>query len=195
MSFLREIFKRETTKEISVFIIVAILIYALKNIIDLFLLTFLFTYLIYSLEKTIIVNLRKYIKLKGMFLTIVLYFVIFTLLVYFVYKYIPLIVNQSVILANGFIGGKSQHNINKVQQYLYPLIGNVDIKGYLKNEVSTIVEFITSLGKWGINIILALVLSLFFMLERTNVRRFLIKFKTSKISIMYKYVVLFGRTF
>ncbi len=195
MSFLREIFKRETTKEISVFIIVAILIYALKNIIDLFLLTFLFTYLIYSLEKTIIINLRKYIKLKEMFLTIVLYFVIFTLLVYFVYKYIPLIVNQSIILANGFMGGKSQHNINKVQQYLYPLVGNVDIKGYLKNEVSTIVQFITSLGKWGINIILALVLSLFFMLERTNVRRFLIKFKTSKISIMYKYVVLFWKDF
>ncbi|AKN33209.1 membrane protein [Clostridium carboxidivorans P7] len=195
MNFLREILRKETTKEISVFIIVAILIYALKNIIDLFLLTFLFTYLIYSLEKIIIVNLRKYIKLKEVFITITLYIIIFTLLIYFVYKYIPLIVNQSVILANGFIGGKSQYSINKVQEYLYPLIGQVDIKGYLKNEVSTIVQFITSLGKWGINIILALVLSLFFMLERTNVRRFLIKFKTSRISIMYKYVVLFWKDF
>jgi predicted PurR-regulated permease PerM len=195
VNFLRELLKKEMTKEISAFVFIIIFVYALKNIINLFLLTFLFTYLIYSLEKVIIVNLRKYIKLKEIFITVILYSAIFVFLTYFVCKYVPIIINQSITIMNGLIGEKSQSNINKLEQYLYPLLGRIDIRSYVKNEVSTIFQLIANIGKWGMNIILALILSLFFMTERIAIRKFLYKFKTSRISVIYKYVAVFGREF
>ncbi len=195
MNFLRELLKKEITKEISALMFIIIFVYALKNIINLFLLTFLFTYLIYSLEKVIIVNLKKYIKLKEIFVTAILYSAIFVFLTYFIYKYVPIIINQSITIMNGLIGEKSQSNINKIEKYLYPLLGKIDIRSYVKNEVSTIFQLVANIGKWGMNIILALILSLFFMTERIAIRKFLCKFKTSRISVIYKYAVVFGKEF
>ncbi|NMM61625.1 AI-2E family transporter [Clostridium sp. P21] len=195
MDFLREMLKKEIIKEISVFMFLLILFYLLRNIIDLFLLTFLFTYLIYSLEKVIIMELGKYIKIKEVFIIIALYSVIFIFLTYFMYKYLPLIVDQGITIINEIVGGKSQSVTSKIEQYLYPLVGKVDIGSYVKGEVNSIFQVVRSLGKWGINIILALILSLFFIIGRKTIKKFLYKFKASKISMMYGYIVLFGKDF
>lgn len=195
MNFLRQLLKKEITKEISAFVFIIIFVYVLKNIVNLFLLTFLLTYLIYSLEKTIIVNLRNYIKLKAIFITIILYSAIFIFLTYFICKYVPIIINQSITIMNGLIGEKTQSNINKLEKCLYPLLGIIDIRSYVKSEVSIIFQLATNIGKWGINVILALILSLFFMIERISIRKFLCKFKTSRISVIYKYVAVFGKEF
>lgn len=195
MSFLRYILKKEVTKEISAIIFVIIFLYVLKNIINLLLMTFLFTYLIYILKKNISCRIKRYIEIKDIFITITLYLIIFIILVYFICKYIPTIINQSVMIMNELIQKKGQFNIYKSEKYLNILMNTIDIKSYIRYYIHNIIQFIGELGNLGINIVLALILSLFFMIEKTYIIRFLNSFKTSRMSALYNYICTFSKDF
>jgi predicted PurR-regulated permease PerM len=82
-----------------------------------------------------------------------------------------------------------------IQKYLVPMLDQIDIKGYTKNGVNFLVQLATNIGKWSINIFIALILSMFFMLEKNKVKNFMQKFKKSRAAGFYKYLDYFGSNF
>ncbi|WML36505.1 AI-2E family transporter [Clostridium sp. OS1-26] len=195
MEFVRNLWKKEITRKVFAFILIIFIVYFLRKAIDVFLLTFLFTYLIYNIQEFLINNLKSFIKINQLFMIIVVYSMILTLLGYFIYKFVPIIISQSISIINEVNDVNFKTNISKIEKYLFPVIGKVDIEGYIKNEANSIFQFIADIGKWGINILISLILSIFFMLEKSKVESFLKKFENSRISSVSNYLKMFGINF
>lgn len=195
MEFITDLFKKEATKEISVFLLIVLFFYSMRKMLNLFLLTFLFTFLIYSLQQFIVKKFLVKNRLNELLVTIILYILLISMFSYFVYKYVPIIINESAALLNQLSASKDNSSIIMVQQYIDKYFGPIDIKGYIKGQVDSLFLMVANIGKMGINVFLAFILSLFFMLEKQKIKLFLSKFKTSRVSSIYNYIEFFWTNF
>lgn len=195
MGFLKEFFNKDIVKRILSILIVALVIYSMKNLMDLILLTFLLTYLIYSFEGYLLKNIRKYIKFNEIILILILYIVLFISLGYFVYKYIPIIIVETLAIINQISDIDTRSNLYQIEKYLAPYLGQIDLKSYLINEIKSVFQMVANIGKWGINVFISLMLSLFFLLGKEKIKNFLDKFYNCRISNFYKNIVYFGKNF
>jgi predicted PurR-regulated permease PerM len=194
MGVIKDVLDKEITKRILVLLALILIFYMMGSLINLFLLTFVLTYFIFSLQSIIMKRLGKIIPLNYAAVTIVFYVVFAILISFFIYKYVPVVINQIINIINQISEFDFKSNIH-IQKYLIPLFDQVDIKGYTKGGVNFLLAMATDIGKWSINIFIALMLSMFFMLERHKVASFMRKFKDSRISGFYRYVHDFGSNF
>ena len=197
MEFLREFFRRESTKKILILLVVALLLYSMKSLFNLLLLTFLFIYLSNSLEKFVIEKFDPYIKIKQSVITIIFYLLTVLILIFVIYKYVPIMISQSVAVLNQIteVSTNIDGNSGIILRYIKILLRNFDIKGYSKEGINLLFAVATNIGRWSMNIFIALILSMFFMLEKSKVKTFVSKFKNSKISSLYGYLREFSINF
>ncbi len=197
MSFLKELFSKESTKRVLFFVVLLVIFYLLAPMLNLFLLTFLFTYLMNSLQTSIVRQLKKITPVKEKFITIVLYSILFTSIVLIIVKYLPQLIIQSKYIINQVaeFDFTPTSNSDIVQKYLMGMFQQIDLQSYVKSGVNITVQLATNIGKWSFNVFIAIMLSLFFMLEKKKIFCFLEKFKTSKVKDMYKYFSFFGNNF
>lgn len=198
MGFIKELLEKETTKKILVLATLGIILYAVRGLINVFLLTFLFTYLMYSMHKLITSKTEKYFHINNVVLTVILYAIFAVLITAFIYKYIPIVINQVVVIINQITTFDLNSNLDlnsHIMNYLMPMVDQIDISAYTKNSVNYLIKLATNVGKGGINVFMALILSLFFMLEKEKLVEFATKFRDSRIAVFYKYVEYFARSF
>jgi len=198
MEFFKEIFKKDITKRILVLITLIFFIYLLKGMLNLFLLTFMFTYITYSLQKAITSRLDKYIKLNQVLVTVLLYALMLVALIFVVYTYIPKIINQIGAIGieiknfdiNTIIGG------GIIKDYVMPYVKGIDFATMSKGVgLEQFKIYATNVGAWSFNIFVSWILSLFFMIEKDKIKSFVVKFDNSRVSGMYRYIKDFGRNF
>ncbi|MCM8710232.1 AI-2E family transporter [Clostridium sp. SYSU_GA19001] len=194
MGFFQSIIEKDITKRILVLLSLVIIFIFMKGMINLFLLTFLFTYLIYSMQNLVMRKLGKIIPLNYVIVTVVFYLVFATLITFFIYKYIPVVINQIINIIGEISDFDYMSNIH-IQKYLVPVFEQIDVKGYTKGGVTFLLQLAANIGKWSINVFIALMLSMFFMLEKHKVVEFMHRFKESRISGFYKYLHYFGVNF
>ncbi len=195
MTTLKSIFSRQTPRRLLILLAFALLIYLLRGMANVFLLTFIFAYLgctasSFFFTKAKIVNSRV---LKA--IIIFVYLGIITIAGYVLYKYIPVIISElkSIIdQATLFFNGTYE---NETLNYIISLSKDFKISAYISDNFETLFKSITNIGKWGFDIFIAVVLSLFFILERTRIVKFTSGFKNSKISVAYDELSFFGRKF
>lgn len=195
MDSFKELLHKDIVKKVLSILILIAVIYSMKGLMDLFLLTFLFTYLIYSFEIFLLKKIRQHIKFNELFLILLLYVVIFAALGYFAYKYVPIIIGQTLAIINQISDLNTNKSLYNIEKQLEPLIGQFNITAYIKNEFNSIFEMAANIGKWGLNIFIAIMLSLFFILGKRKIKSFLDGFYSSRISEFYKGIVYFGRSF
>lgn len=198
METLREILQKEMTKKLLTLVVLGILIYFLKDILNLLLLTFLFTYLMYSVQKFIQKSIERIVpfKIEKVILTLVLYIILISSIVFVIYKYIPIAIHQivnifndiAVIIANQ--RGKVYDNI--ILDYFVSVLNNVDIGKYLQGKSGYFLTLAGNIGEWGLYLFMSIILSLFFILEKDRVVRFVTGFKDSKISGFFHQMQYFG---
>lgn len=194
MGFIKDVFDKEITRRILVLITLVLILYMMHGLINLFLLTFVFTYFIYSLQSVIMKRVGKYIPLNYVLVTILLYVVFATLVTFFIYRYIPVVINQIINIINQISDFDYKSNVH-IQKYLMPIFDQIDFKGYTKGGVDFLLELAKDIGKWSVNVFIALILSMFFMLEKHRVAEFMRRFKNSRISGFYRYLHDFGSNF
>lgn len=197
MILLKDLFQRETTKKISVLLVIVMFFYLTRSIINLELLTFLFTYLIYSMESFILRTLRKIIPIRRVFVTIGLYAALFIAIAFLIYKYIPVMINQITAIVNQIADFDFYYNYedNKILGYLFSLLKDIDIGENLKAGSDYLLELAADAGKLSFNIFISLILSFIFILEKDEIKEFMSKFKNSKIGGSYDYFRYFGKNF
>ncbi|PRR80827.1 pheromone autoinducer 2 transporter [Clostridium liquoris] len=195
MEALKGLMKKDFTKRILVFLTIVLFFYLLRDFLDLILLTFLLTYLIYSLQHFIVMKINNHIHINEKFVTILLYLFLLTAFSLFIYKYVPIIINQSVDILKEFSEFKTNTKKYNIEQYLTPIFKQINIDAYLKSSTNFLIKFATNIGKWGFNIVIAFVLSTFFMLEKKEIGKFLDRFKDSKLKGFYEYTKYFGINF
>lgn len=195
MDYLIDLFKRETIKRVTVFLIIGILFYCFKSMANLLLLTFVITYLMYSLINFIHKFIEKFVPIKKNLVTVIVYVAILSFIGVVISKYSPIVVKQSKVIVTEISEIGQGPNPTKLETYIKNYISRIDVEGYMQDGVEVAVKLATNLGKWSVNAFIAIILSLFFMLEQKKVHDFMDKFKDSKIKSFYKYLSMFGREF
>lgn len=195
MEFIREFLGRETVKRAMFITAVGLTLYFIKPLLNMFLLTFLFTYLINSAQNNIVKQLKKITPVKEKLVTVLLYTALLLFITLMLIKYVPVLINEvTALIGQGKdldLGIKSQ----LYRDYIAMLMQQVDIQNYIKSGVNITLQLASKLGTVSLQVFIAIILSMFFMLEKKKVKSFLIKFENSKISGFYRYFCYFGNNF
>lgn len=199
MNFILDFFSKESTKRVLLFVLIIIFFYKFQSMLDLFLLTFLFCYIMNSLQVLILKNFKNVTVFKENIVTAVLYAILFSSIVFIIIKYIPQLINQTKSMLSYFseLQFSDPHTQSNgiIQKYLASALNHIDIKSYIKSGFNASIQLASDIGKWSVNIFIALMLSLFFLLEKRSITKFVKKFKYSKVSGVYKYLIFFGKNF
>ncbi len=195
MTTIKSIFARQLPRRLLILLAFAAVIYMLRGMVNMFLLTFIFSYLGYTasnyfFSKAKIVNSKL---LKAIIITI--YLGILAIATSVLYRYIPVIISElkSIIFqATVFLNSTYE---NETLNYIISLIKDFKVTTYIGDNVDTLLKSITNIGKWGFDIFIAVILSLFFILEKTKISKFTSGFKNSKIGVIYEELSFFGNKF
>ena len=197
MTFIKEFLKKDIVKRLLVLIGIIVFLYLLRGMLNLFLLTFLFTYVTYSMQKAITTRLDKYIKINQAIVTIFIYVILIVVIAFVVYKYIPLMIDQIGEIAKDI----SKFDVDSlggpfVSKYVMPYVKEIDVKSIVKGtDYKKVLDYVANVGAWSFNVFVALILSLFFMLEKQKLKAFMSRFASSRVAGVYKYAKEFGKKF
>ncbi|WP_242966772.1 AI-2E family transporter [Desulfosporosinus sp. FKA] len=189
-SELPDIYKRIIS--LCIFILVII---GLKSMMNLFLFTFIFTYIFYHVREFIYRRVNKFLQLPKVMVTIFVYLVFAALILFSLFKYIPLLTTQVTILIDQITNFNVTNYQYELDSRLVDLIKMVNIESYLKEGGDYFLQAMTNIGKFSLNLFLAFILSLFCMLGKKEIFDFGRKLEFSKISFLYAYFRYFGSNF
>lgn len=178
-------------KRISIFVLIAIAIYAMKSMINLILLTFIFTFLMDRLVQFI----ERKIPLNRKLIVVVSYASIVGLFSYGLVMYLPMIAGEITALIKQLTAFYTAKHDNIILNYIVSRIEEIKISSYLEQGFTFVLKYFTDISKIGLQILLALLMSLFFLLEKVRLVQFTKKFRTSKVSSIYAEIEFFGRKF
>lgn len=178
-------------KRALIFVLLSIVLYLLKDMINLILLTFIFTFLMDRLVEFVSSRIRINRKL----IVILSYALIIGLLSFGLIKYLPMIVAEITQLIKQLtVFYKAKHD-NIVLTYIFNRLEEIQISNYLEQGVTYLIRYFTDVSKVGLQILLAILLSLFFLLEKPRLIKFTNKFKSSKIASIYGEIEFFSIKF
>ncbi len=193
MSTLRYLISRELIKKI-MFVLFLIVIFTItKSMFGIFFLTFLFIYLVDNAVNYIIKKLPDKIRIRRKLITIMVYISIFSVITLLFYKYFPIAVSEGKEMMEKI--SKSQINTSSSGIELENLIKDKDVEEIKNMVIGHSFQFAKETGKWTINIVLSIILSMFFLMEKEKILKFLKKFEKSEISGLYRYFDVFWKSF
>jgi predicted PurR-regulated permease PerM len=188
---MNKILQSQGFKRISIFVLIAIAIYAMKSMINLILLTFIFTFLMDRLVQFI----ERKIPLNRKLIVVISYASIVGLFSYGLVMYLPMIAGEITALIKQLTAFYTAKHDNIILNYIVSRIEEIKISSYLEQGFTFVLKYFTDISKIGLQILLALLMSLFFLLEKVRLMQFTKKFRTSKISSIYAEIEFFGRKF
>ena len=198
MEYLAEILRKPIVKRILTLALVCLFLYLLRGMMNLFLLTFLFTYLMYSAQKFLhrIIERIFIVKISKVIVTLFMYIILIGLIILGIYRYIPLAIHQIISILNEIIemlaNLKGKVYNDPILDYLTGLLQGINVGAYLENKSSYLIKLAGNVGELGLNLLLSLILSLFFILEKDRVVRFVSSMKDSKIAGFFNELQYFG---
>ena len=182
MPNMMQVLKSQVFKRFITLLIVFIFLYAMKGMLSLMLLVFVFTYLIDSVSKFLIKKLDDKIRINYKVMIITVSVVVTTMIFIIIIDFLPLVIHEfrQVVRQVNEIYSYPKDNavINLIEEKVNQIYGTI----FSTEGINYIVQSISNIGKIGINIIIALILSIFFLLEKDKIIQFTSKFRQSKIS-------------
>lgn len=175
---IKNLFREQGIRRVVILLFLCLVLYSMKSMLNIILLTFLITFLMNSLYNYATQKLNKLFPVNQKVVLLFLYIILILILVIGIYKALPTIVHQITQLTNLTKSVYNEQQDHELVQYVVSLLGDVNIEGYVKQSL----DFVLKISNWGLNMLLALILSLFFLLEKTKVTQFTAKFKTSKLA-------------
>ncbi|WP_342432907.1 AI-2E family transporter [Neobacillus sp. FSL H8-0543] len=188
---INKLFQSSGFKRILIFALMAIIIYALKDMINLILFTFIFTFLMDRL----VIFLSKKIPINRKILVITSYATVVSLLTWGLIKYLPMIVGEITQLIKQLTVFYTSKHDNMILNFIVNRLEEIQISNYLERGFTFIITYFTDISTFGLQILIALLMSLFFLLEKPRLIEFTKKFKTSKVASIYAEIEFFSSKF
>ncbi|MDR4317508.1 AI-2E family transporter [Niallia circulans] len=197
MEMLLHFFQKKAVKRFLILFLIGLSLYFVRSMINLILFTFIFSYL---MDRLVQFFTSKF-AIKRSIAVILLYFTVLFLLIYGISTYLPVVIQQISILVIQITDFYMQPHDNAVLNFIVNTINNLNVTTYLHQGFTFIFKYFTNI--WGnlLQVFMAIVLSLFFLLEKDRLRLFATRFHTSKIAPIYfeckyfckKFVATFGK--
>lgn len=191
MDRLLDIFRKKEVKRLIIFALMIFILYSVRSMMNVILLTFIFTFLMDRLVEFT----RKRVKINRTLLVLFLYTMIVGLLTIGISKYLPIITVEISQLVKRITTFSATSSDNVVISYIENIISSNQIAAYLENGFSFLLKSFSDLSKTSVQVLLALILSLFFLIEKVRLKEFTDKFKNSKIAPFYHEIEFFGTKF
>lgn len=201
MDYLIEFFQKTYVKKAIIFLAIGGLLYLMKSLLTLFLMTFIFIFLVNSLQNFLYKYIRKVVPVKRTIIIVLLYAVFLSVIAISAYIYIPVMSNEITSIFKTklpfFIeyvnDNKNSENI-LIQSVVY-VLNTINITQYVGNLSSTIIDLAKNISVVSLYFFLSSILSMFFMIEKDKIKTFLNNFSQSKISWIYQELRFFGTKF
>ena len=195
MSNMMRILRGQGFKRFITLLLIFLFLYLMKGMLNLMLLTFVFTYLIDNVSRLLINKFEGKIRLnyKAMIVTVSLF--VTGMLFIIIIDFLPLVTHEfkQVVKQIHEIYTTAPKNeiINLIKDKLDQIYAHI----FSAEGINYIVQSISNISKMAINILIALILSIFFLLEKDKISDFTYKFKQSKAAGIYNELEFFGRKF
>jgi len=191
MDTIRSFLSSNSFKRLAIFTILLFILYVLRGMINFILLTFIFSFLI---DRLVNLATRKF-KINRNITVLVTYFLIISVLSIGIIKYLPIIITEIAQLVNQLQHFFTQKHENPIVNYLLSLVETKQVSNYLEQGFTFLLNYFSGVSKVTIQIMMSLILSLFFLLEKPRLIEFTSKFKQSKIAPFYNEIEFFAKKF
>lgn len=195
MANMMQIFKSHGFKRFLTLILIFVFLYLMKGMLNLMLLTFVFTYLINSVSKFLIKRFEGKIRLNYKVMIVAVALFVTAMLFIIIIDFLPLVTGEFKQVVNQirelYITVPNNEIINLVKDKLDQIYAHI----FSAEGITYIVQSISNISKLAINIMIALILSIFFLLEKDKISDFTYKFKQSKAAGIYSELEFFGKKF
>lgn len=199
MTFFKELFQIPGVRRILALLFVILVLYYSRSMLNMILITFILTYLINRLHNFITRNVERFVRINRKITILLIYAVMISLLVSAIYYYLPVFIAELTDLVNQVISfydnPPSDLPDNLVWNFLVDSLKDIDLSNYIESGFTFLLGTISDIGKWSLNLFIAIVLSLFFLLEKEKVTNFTAKFKASRASVLFVELEYFGKKF
>ncbi|KGE19730.1 AI-2E family transporter [Paenibacillus wynnii] len=191
-----EVFKRYyanlTIRRFSILVIIAVLLFSIRDMLNLVLLTFLIAYVMNSFQVLLTKRINKYIAVNSKVIIVILYLALITTIVFALVNYLPKVYTQIKQLTN-FLANLTPADLpqNDITQYLFGTLKDLNYQSYMTHGI----EYVLKISNWGTTFVLATILSFVFILEKNRIVNFTSRLRESKISWFYIELEYFGRKF
>jgi len=193
--YMSNFFRSHGFKRFIILVGIAIALYLMRSMINLILLTFIITYLMNQLTTKTTKEIRKYTPMNEKAVTVTLYLLLVAGIVAIIYKYLPVVTQQITQLFDLIASFSLDPDDNEIARYLAPTFEKIELGKYLEQGVDLTLKNLTNIGKIILHIFIALILSLFILLEKKRIIDFTAKFKDSKMSYLYDELHYFSKIF
>lgn len=191
MDAIFDFFRKKEVKRFIIFALIILLLFSVRSMMNLILLTFIFSFLMNRLVDFT----AKRVRLNHKLIVITLYTLIVGILTIALVKYLPLITSEISQLIKQITNFFTHPNENPLLGLIESVISGEQIKAYIENGVSFLLQSFSNISKTSVQVLIALILSLFFLLEKPRLIEFTGKFKHSKIAPFYYEIEFFGKKF
>lgn len=170
MSIYQKFIQRVALRRFTVLLFIGIVLWLMRSMISTILLTFIFAFLVTRLVGFV----RRHLKIPNTLIVVLIYTLVIAGLYYLVVNFVPLLANQSIKLVNRVYEfyQSPDFDSNAVTAYINNYMKQFNLAEQVKSSISTLFNYITSVGSMGITFVLSLLLSLVFSLETKSLRKF-----------------------
>lgn len=180
-------------KRIAVVVVIGVLLYLFKELLNTFLLTLIFILLAYRFVGFI----NRITKIPKFILIIVIYLLFIGMIYYLVNNFVVEISNQTdniVQIMIKFYDEQMQEDSFLTHAFNF-LFDKVDIKQNLQNIPTLILDSAKNIGGISLTIFMSFILSFFFLLDFNEVKAFNLKILDSRFSWLWEEVAYIGNKF
>lgn len=175
--------------------ILATLLVVMSDMLNLLLLTFVFSFLFSSLSNWCYQIIQKWLQIPYKLVILLVYGLFSVALTIVGFLYLPAIGKQIIHITNQVMHFDLSQHKEAIPERIYEIVENVNVSSYFKGFEHSLLETTTDVGSFLISILMAFLLSFFFVWEKEEIKKFMRKFKTSKIAPLYNYYSYFGKNF
>ncbi|MEE1131397.1 MAG: AI-2E family transporter [Caryophanon sp.] len=180
-------------KWLTVFVLIALLFF-LKNALNFLLLTFIFTYLAYTIFTKILHIIPPKWQMKKSII-VIMYSIVLFVIGFAGYRYLPVAVQQfsAIVIQGSSFNLQAYESVLPVQ--IYDLLNNLDMGGMLESIGAKALAATTGISTLLLEAFVAILLSFFFLFELDKIKSFSASLRTTDTAKIYDQVAAFGQSF
>jgi predicted PurR-regulated permease PerM len=195
MTALIKFFQHPGVRRFLVLVVLAGVLYLFKSMINLILLTFIFTFLMNRLENVVRHFLNRFFRVSQRGIITLLYIALAVGLTVGGFVFYPVVAAQIEQLIKQIKYIAYHPNSIPFFDEVSNVFGDINISSYVKEAFNVLYTYLADISTFGLQIVMALILSMFFLFEKKRLSEFMEKFKTSKLAVFYNEFAFFGGKF
>ncbi|WP_328801671.1 AI-2E family transporter [Paenibacillus sp. LX16] len=178
-------------RRVAVLAIIVLLLFMLRSMMNIMLLTLLLTILIGSIYNGVNKLVKRFVNVPSMIVLLLVYGLLILIMVWGVYRMVPLIIVQVKQVYLMIQQAYMYPDRNQWNETIIEFMDTLNVQRLFEPGLSAVMK----VSQLGTQLLVSIILSLFFLMEKSYITRFTATFVDSKLGWFFKEVGHFGHMF